>query len=32
VNQVRRAIREDAAEGEFTNWNRRLGRVLYKGT
>jgi len=32
VNQVRRAIREDAAEGEFTTWNRRLGRVLYKGT
>jgi len=32
LNQVRRAIREDAAEGEFTNWNRRLGRVLYKGT
>ena len=32
LNQVRRAIREDAAEGEFTNWNRRLGRVLYKGS
>ena len=32
VNQVRRAVREDASEGEFTAWNRRLGRVLYKGT
>jgi 3'-5' exoribonuclease len=31
VNQVRRAVREDAGEGEFTAWNRRLGRVLYKG-
>jgi 3'-5' exoribonuclease len=31
VNQVRRAVREDASEGEFTAWNKRLGRVLYKG-
>ncbi|MEZ5286996.1 MAG: HD domain-containing protein [Vicinamibacterales bacterium] len=31
LNQVRRAIREDAGPGEFTAWHRRLGRVLYKG-
>jgi 3'-5' exoribonuclease len=31
INQVRRAVREDAGEGEFTAWNKRLGRVLYKG-
>jgi 3'-5' exoribonuclease len=31
INQVRRAVQEDATEGEFTAWNRRLGRVLYKG-
>lgn len=31
LNQVRRAVREDAGEGEFTAWHKRLGRVLYKG-
>ena len=31
INQVRRAVREDAGEGEFTAWHKRLGRVLYKG-
>lgn len=32
IHQVRRAISEDAGEGEFTAWNKRLGRVLYKLT
>ena len=32
LNQVRRAIKEDPSEEELTSWNRRLGRVLYKGT
>lgn len=31
LNQVRRAIREDTSDDEFTGWHRRLGRVLYKG-
>ena len=31
VHQVRRAIREDQTDEEFTTWHRRLGRVLYKG-
>jgi 3'-5' exoribonuclease len=31
LNQVRRAIAEDPTEDEFTSWNKRLGRVLYKG-
>ena len=31
INQVRRAMREDAGEEEFTAWHKRLGRVLYKG-
>lgn len=31
INQVRRAIGEDPSPDEFTAWNRRLGRVLYKG-
>jgi 3'-5' exoribonuclease len=31
INQVRRAVQEDAGEGEFTAWHKRLGRVLYKG-
>lgn len=31
LNQVRRAIREDPSDDEFTSWNKRLGRVLYKG-
>lgn len=32
IHQVRRAIREDAGNDEFTAWHRRLGRVFYKGT
>ena len=32
INQVRRAVQEDAGEGEFTAWHKRLGRVLYKGS
>jgi 3'-5' exoribonuclease len=31
LNQVRRAIKEDPSDEEFTSWNKRLGRVLYKG-
>jgi 3'-5' exoribonuclease len=31
LNQVRRAISEDPSDDEFTAWNKRLGRVLYKG-
>jgi 3'-5' exoribonuclease len=31
LNQVRRAINEDPTDDEFTAWNKRLGRVLYKG-
>ena len=31
INQVRRAVQEDAGDGEFTGWHKRLGRVLYKG-
>jgi len=31
LNQVRRAINEDPSDDEFTAWNKRLGRVLYKG-
>jgi 3'-5' exoribonuclease len=32
LNQVRRAIREDNGDKEFTSWHKRLGRVLYKGS
>ena len=32
LNQVRRAIKEDPSDDEFTSWNKRLGRVLYKRT
>jgi 3'-5' exoribonuclease len=32
LNQVRKAIAEDPSDEEFTAWNKRLGRVLYKGT
>ena len=32
LNQVRRAIKEDPSDEEFTSWNKRLGRVLYKRT
>ena len=31
LNQVRKAIAEDPSDDEFTTWNKRLGRVLYKG-
>jgi 3'-5' exoribonuclease len=31
LNQVRRAVQEDAGTDEFTGWHRRLGRVLFKG-
>jgi 3'-5' exoribonuclease len=31
INQVRRAVREDTGDDEFTAWHKRLGRVLYKG-
>jgi 3'-5' exoribonuclease len=31
LNQVRKAINEDPSDDEFTAWNKRLGRVLYKG-
>jgi 3'-5' exoribonuclease len=31
LNQVRKAIAEDPSEDQFTAWNKRLGRVLYKG-
>jgi 3'-5' exoribonuclease len=31
IHQVRRAIREDSTNDEFTAWHKRLGRVLYKG-
>jgi len=30
LNQVRKAIAEDPSDDEFTSWNKRLGRVLYK--
>ena len=32
LNQVRKAIAEDPGDGEFTAWNKRLGRALYKGS
>ena len=31
INQVRRAIRDDDGSGEFTGYQSRLGRVLWKG-
>jgi 3'-5' exoribonuclease len=31
LNQVKKAIAEDPSDDEFTAWNKRLGRVLYKG-
>jgi 3'-5' exoribonuclease len=30
LNQVRRAVQEDAGDTEFTGWHKRLGRVLFK--
>ncbi len=32
LTQVRKAIAEDPSDDEFTAWNKRLGRVLYKGS
>lgn len=32
LSQVRKAIAEDPGDDEFTAWNKRLGRVLYKST
>jgi 3'-5' exoribonuclease len=32
IHQVRRAIREDQTDDEFTAWHKRLGRVFYKGS
>jgi 3'-5' exoribonuclease len=31
IHQVRRAIRDDVGNDEFTAWHKRLGRVFYKG-
>jgi 3'-5' exoribonuclease len=31
INQVRRAIRDDEGAGEFTAYQSRLGRALWKG-
>jgi 3'-5' exoribonuclease len=31
LNQVRKAIAEDPGDSEFTSWNKRMGRVFYKG-
>lgn len=31
LSQVRKAIAEDSGGDEFTSWNKRLGRVFYKG-
>jgi 3'-5' exoribonuclease len=31
LHQIRRAIREDSTDDEFTAWHKRLGRVFYKG-
>ncbi len=31
IHQVRRAVKEDGGQDEFTAWHKRLGRVLYKG-
>jgi 3'-5' exoribonuclease len=31
INQVRQAVASDSGDAEFTAWNKRLGRVLYKG-
>jgi 3'-5' exoribonuclease len=31
INQVRQAISDDTGEGEFTGYQHRLGRILYKG-
>ena len=32
LNQVKKAISEDPGDGEFTAWNKRLGRVFYKSS
>lgn len=31
LNQVQRAVRDDAGADEFTAYQKRLGRILYKG-
>jgi 3'-5' exoribonuclease len=31
INMVRQAIRDDAGDGEFTGYHKRLDRVLWKG-
>lgn len=31
LNQIRQAVKEDPGDEEFTAWNKRLGRVLFKG-
>ena len=31
LNQVRKAVADDPSDEQFTAWNKRLGRVLYKG-
>jgi 3'-5' exoribonuclease len=31
LNQIRKAVAEDPGDEEFTAWNKRLGRVLWKG-
>jgi hypothetical protein len=32
IDQVRRAVKVNDGEGEFTAYQPRLGRVLWKGT
>ncbi len=32
INQIRRAVRDDGSDSEFTGYHPRLGRVLWKGT
>ena len=32
LNQIRRAVQDDSGTEEFTAWNKRFGRVFYKGS
>ena len=32
LNQIRRAVQDDSGTEEFTGWNKRFGRVFYKGS